>query len=63
MTMNMTMTKNKIQNQSFSKYTNVICECPIVLMEEFKEYGRNLIQKMKYKKCIVANFQATNGAE
>ena len=40
-----------------------ICECPIVLMEKFKEYGRNLTQKMKYKKFIVADFQATNGAE
>ena len=42
---------------------NVICESSIVLMEEFKEYGRNSTQKMNYKKFIVADAQATNGAE
>ena len=42
---------------------NIICECPIVLMEEFKEYGRNLTQKMNYKKFTVADVQATNGEE
>ena len=42
---------------------NVICECSIVLKEEFKEYGRDLTLKMNYKKFIVADAQATNGAE